>query len=125
MKSTAPAPASSAPSHAMPRASRPRDAPSAMHIANSSARASVRINRSMPTVVQAITHVIPARYFLVALRAIVLKGAALGTTDTLDERTKRDVLNHPTRPFHVLYSPSPTPSRKLTLHVFGRPLSTQ
>lgn len=32
---------------------------------------------SMPTVIQAITHVIPARYFLVALRAIVLKGAAL------------------------------------------------
>ena len=30
---------------------------------------------SMPAVVQAITHVIPARYFLVALRAIVLKGA--------------------------------------------------
>ena len=30
---------------------------------------------SMPPVVQAITHVIPARYFLVALRAIVLKGA--------------------------------------------------
>lgn len=30
---------------------------------------------SMPTVVQAITHVVPARYFLVALRAIVLKGA--------------------------------------------------
>ena len=30
---------------------------------------------SMPTVVQAVTHVVPARYFLVALRAIVLKGA--------------------------------------------------
>ena len=30
---------------------------------------------SMPTVVQAITHIVPARYFLVALRAIVLKGA--------------------------------------------------
>lgn len=30
---------------------------------------------SMPPVVQAITHVVPARYFLVALRAIVLKGA--------------------------------------------------
>jgi ABC-2 type transport system permease protein len=30
---------------------------------------------SMPAAVQAITHVIPARYFLVALRAIVLKGA--------------------------------------------------
>jgi len=30
---------------------------------------------SMPQVVQIITHVIPARYFLVALRAIVLKGA--------------------------------------------------
>jgi ABC-2 type transport system permease protein len=30
---------------------------------------------SMPQVVQVITHVIPARYFLVALRAIVLKGA--------------------------------------------------
>jgi ABC-2 type transport system permease protein len=32
---------------------------------------------SMPAVVQAITYVIPARYFLVALRAIVLKGAPL------------------------------------------------
>jgi ABC-2 type transport system permease protein len=29
----------------------------------------------MPVVVQWITHVVPARYFLVALRAIVLKGA--------------------------------------------------
>jgi ABC-2 type transport system permease protein len=29
---------------------------------------------SMPTVLQVITHVVPARYFLVALRAIVLKG---------------------------------------------------
>jgi ABC-2 type transport system permease protein len=33
---------------------------------------------SMPTVVQAITHIVPARYFLVALRSIVLKGAGLG-----------------------------------------------
>jgi ABC-2 type transport system permease protein len=32
---------------------------------------------SMPTVVQWITHIVPARYFLVALRAIVLKGADL------------------------------------------------
>lgn len=32
---------------------------------------------SMPTVVQGITHIVPARYFLVALRAIVLKGADL------------------------------------------------
>ena len=32
---------------------------------------------SMPVVVQWITHIIPARYFLVALRAIVLKGAPL------------------------------------------------
>ena len=30
---------------------------------------------SMPTVVQAITHIVPARYFLVALRAVILKGA--------------------------------------------------
>jgi drug efflux transport system permease protein len=30
---------------------------------------------SMPSVVQAITYIVPARYFLVALRAIVLKGA--------------------------------------------------
>lgn len=30
---------------------------------------------SMPVVVQAMTHVVPARYFLVALRGIVLKGA--------------------------------------------------
>jgi len=32
---------------------------------------------SMPPVLQAITHVVPARYFLVALRGIVLKGAGL------------------------------------------------
>ena len=32
---------------------------------------------SMPTVVQWITHIVPARYFLVALRAIVLKGAGI------------------------------------------------
>ena len=32
---------------------------------------------SMPAVVQAITYVIPARYFLVALRGIVLKGAPI------------------------------------------------
>jgi drug efflux transport system permease protein len=32
---------------------------------------------SMPTVVQAITRIVPARYFLVALRAIVLKGAGI------------------------------------------------
>ena len=32
---------------------------------------------SMPAAVQAITYVVPARYFLVALRAIVLKGAGL------------------------------------------------
>lgn len=30
---------------------------------------------SMPAVIQGITHIVPARYFLVALRAIVLKGA--------------------------------------------------
>ena len=33
---------------------------------------------SMPIVVQWITHIVPARYFLVALRAVVLKGADLG-----------------------------------------------
>jgi ABC-2 type transport system permease protein len=32
---------------------------------------------SMPAVVQAITYIIPARYFLVGLRAIVLKGASI------------------------------------------------
>ena len=32
---------------------------------------------SMPIVVQWITHIVPARYFLVALRAIVLKGAGI------------------------------------------------
>lgn len=32
---------------------------------------------SMPVIVQGITHLVPARYFLVALRAIVLKGAGL------------------------------------------------
>ncbi|MEW6321628.1 MAG: ABC transporter permease [Acidobacteriota bacterium] len=34
---------------------------------------------SMPAVVQAITHIVPARYFIVALRAIILKGADLVT----------------------------------------------
>ncbi len=33
--------------------------------------------RNMPPVVQGITHVVPARYFLAALRAIILKGAGL------------------------------------------------
>ncbi|MGQ9578967.1 MAG: ABC transporter permease [Candidatus Aminicenantales bacterium] len=33
--------------------------------------------RNMPPVIQAITYIIPARYFLVGLRAIVLKGARL------------------------------------------------
>lgn len=32
---------------------------------------------SMPVVIQGISHIVPARYFLVALRAIVLKGAGL------------------------------------------------
>ena len=32
---------------------------------------------SMPAVIQAITHIVPARYFIVALRAIVLKGAGV------------------------------------------------
>jgi ABC-2 type transport system permease protein len=32
---------------------------------------------SMPVPVQVVTHIVPARYFLVALRAIVLKGAGL------------------------------------------------
>jgi ABC-2 type transport system permease protein len=31
----------------------------------------------MPGVIQAITYAVPARYFLVALRAIILKGAGL------------------------------------------------
>jgi ABC-2 type transport system permease protein len=34
---------------------------------------------SMPTAIQVISRVIPARYFIVALRAIVLKGAALAS----------------------------------------------
>jgi len=33
--------------------------------------------RNMPMIIQAITYVLPARYFLVALRAIILKGAGL------------------------------------------------
>ena len=32
---------------------------------------------SMPLIVQGVSHIVPARYFLVALRAIVLKGAGL------------------------------------------------
>jgi drug efflux transport system permease protein len=34
--------------------------------------------RNMPVVVQAITYFVPARYFLAALRAIILKGAGFG-----------------------------------------------
>jgi ABC-2 type transport system permease protein len=34
---------------------------------------------SMPPAIQAITLIVPARYFIVALRAIVLKGAELST----------------------------------------------
>jgi len=33
--------------------------------------------RNMPVIIQAITYILPARYFLVALRAIILKGAGL------------------------------------------------
>src|SRR4029078_6434217 len=33
---------------------------------------------SMPRALQIVTHVVPARYFLMALRGIVLKGTALG-----------------------------------------------
>jgi len=33
--------------------------------------------RNMPPVIQAVTYLIPARYFLAALRAIILKGAGL------------------------------------------------
>ena len=32
---------------------------------------------SMPTALQVITYIVPARYFLIALRGIVLKGTAL------------------------------------------------
>jgi ABC-2 type transport system permease protein len=34
--------------------------------------------RNMPPVVQAVTYLVPARYFLAALRAIILKGAGIG-----------------------------------------------
>jgi ABC-2 type transport system permease protein len=34
--------------------------------------------RNMPAVVQAVTYFVPARYFLAALRAIILKGAGFG-----------------------------------------------
>jgi ABC-2 type transport system permease protein len=34
--------------------------------------------RNMPPVVQAVTYLVPGRYFLAALRAIILKGAGLG-----------------------------------------------
>lgn len=33
--------------------------------------------QNMPTPIQVITHVVPARYFLVVLRGIVLKGVGL------------------------------------------------
>ncbi len=35
--------------------------------------------RSMPAVLQAVTYAVPARYFLVVLRGIILKGAGLGS----------------------------------------------
>ena len=34
--------------------------------------------RNMPVAIQVITYLVPARYFLVALRGIILKGAGLG-----------------------------------------------
>jgi ABC-2 type transport system permease protein len=34
--------------------------------------------RSMPVVIQALTYIVPARYFLVALRGVILKGSGLG-----------------------------------------------
>ena len=34
--------------------------------------------RNMPAVIQAVTYLVPAKYFLVALRAIILKGVGLG-----------------------------------------------
>jgi ABC-2 type transport system permease protein len=34
--------------------------------------------RSMPTIIQVITHAVPARYFLVIVRGVILKGAGLG-----------------------------------------------
>jgi ABC-2 type transport system permease protein len=34
--------------------------------------------RSMPVVIQVLTYVVPARYFLVALRGVILKGSGLG-----------------------------------------------
>jgi ABC-2 type transport system permease protein len=33
--------------------------------------------RNMPLIIQGVTYLLPARYFLVALRAIILKGAGL------------------------------------------------
>jgi ABC-2 type transport system permease protein len=33
--------------------------------------------RSMPTAVQALTYLVPNRYFLVALRGVILKGSGL------------------------------------------------
>ena len=35
--------------------------------------------RSMPTVLQWITHLVPARYYLVILRGVILKGASIWT----------------------------------------------
>ena len=32
---------------------------------------------SMPAAIQAVTHIVPARYFIAALRAVVLKGAGM------------------------------------------------
>ena len=42
---------------------------------------------SMPEALQVVTYVVPARYFLVALRGIVLKG--VGIEVDLDRRSRR------------------------------------
>jgi ABC-2 type transport system permease protein len=34
--------------------------------------------RNMPAVIQAVTYIVPARYYIAALRAIMLKGAGVG-----------------------------------------------
>jgi ABC-2 type transport system permease protein len=38
--------------------------------------------RNMPVIIQAITYLIPARYFLVVLRSIILKGVGIGAIYT-------------------------------------------
>lgn len=81
--SAAPPAASIAPSHATPRASLARDAPSARHIANSPRRASVRTSSSMPTVAHPISSSRPTVMPSSRVNCAIPARAAAGTAAVL------------------------------------------